>query len=123
MPALHGLDDLGHVLRDLGVDLGEQELVERLVRPHLEPVLVHVLAEGELPGEQGRRVVGGDVQPVGEVAVAGQGEGPGAVPFLLGEAEAEQPQLVVEGHVPGILPGHAGKRQRWPSVRLWGGPA
>src|SRR4030095_3209510 len=47
--------------------------------------------------------VGGEGQTVGEIAVAGQGEGPGAVPFLLGEAESEQPQLVVEGHVGSIL--------------------
>src|SRR5512132_143980 len=114
--ALHGLGDLGHVLGHLGVDLGEQELVEGLVGPHLEPVLVHVLAEGELPGEQGHPVVGGHVQPVGEVTVAGQGEGPGAVPFLLGQAETEQSQLVVEGHVPGILAARATNRQRWASA-------
>src|SRR5215213_10876327 len=47
--ALHRLGDLGHVLGDLGVDLGEEELVEGLVGPDLEPVLVHVLADGELP--------------------------------------------------------------------------
>jgi serine/threonine-protein kinase len=72
--------------------------------PRPGAVLVHVLAEGELPGEQGRRVVGGQVQPVGEIAVAGQGEGPGAVPLLLGGAESEQPSSsskAMSEHSPG----------------------